>query len=1033
MRRRSGFQALLTCGKICVMRIIRLGSALICLVAATALAGQTRSPADTVRAWYAAKVAGSDTTALSLHDPAATFTTRRAVIDDVDRYCMELESLRIAREEIDGDRARVESIAHIRRRPLGHGRMREEIERRSFELTRSGEQWLIRNAAYREDELIDEIAKNRGRAHAIVAANAHLVSERFVEQLIARSLLEGHASNDGHPVRWFGDLALDIASDIGDRGGIAAAMAIQAESEQRAPGADRTPHRRPLEEAVRIAEEAEAYDAMALAANALAVTMLSLEGPSAEAEKLFQRVLQYRKSIVISRISSLTSNYGLLLFQRGDYAAAYRTFQDALVVSEREGAEVSIQFVELHLGWILERQNDYELASHHFRRATELNAPKPFRIMAHLGYARTFLARGMHDAARAETDRAFQIARDTPYKGLISQCRALLARLALDRGDLAGAEAMLREAVAYARDVKYRVAEVEALIALGNLYLRTGRTEEALQAARDAAPRTGGGEFGTWDSHAAFMLAARVDLARGNTDAAIAHLHRAIEATETARTTVAGNERQRVLFFEPRHAAYTEMARLLALRGDAAEALLYSERAKARVLLDALGQQNTADALLAEPDRKTRETLIARLHEVNQRALLLRVDEKASRAALEEVAAERARAQLALEAFHNDLEARDPRLVGHRATPALIDMASIRSALQSTDAAFLEYLVHDDFTTLFVIDADTVTAHRLEVSRPELTRRVAAYSAQLEQRNLRYGNAARALYDLLLAPAEAKLRGKQVLGIVPDGPLWKLPFASLRDAKDRHLLERAALFYVPSISAHREIGRRQLNAAPDAQKPVVVFGNPVITATMSSKPAFLRAAELGPLPDAEHEAEQIARLWGSGSSLYVREAATEAAVKRELTRSRLVHLAAHAIFDDNNPMFSELILVPDKESGEDGVLQPWELMRLNMTADLVVLSACETGRGRLNAGEGPVGMSWALFLGGCPSTVVAQWKIGADTAPLMIAFHRALATTPAPSHHKAHALREAQLQTLRRRATAHPFYWAAFALMGAPE
>ena len=122
------------------------------------------------------------------------------------------------------------------------------------------------------------------------------------------------------------------------------------------------------------------------------------------------------------------------------------------------------------------------------------------------------------------------------------------------------------------------------------------------------------------------------------------------------------------------------------------------------------------------------------------------------------------------------------------------------------------------------------------------------------------------------------------------------------------------------------------------------------------------------------------------------------------------------------------------DKNEDGLLEAWELMQLDLKADLAVLSACETARGRLGAGEGVIGLTWALFIAGVPSTVVSQWKVeSASTRDLMLAFHRQLRTASTPSKSnatKAEALRQAALKMMKNPQTSHPFYWAGFVLVG---
>jgi CHAT domain-containing protein len=132
-------------------------------------------------------------------------------------------------------------------------------------------------------------------------------------------------------------------------------------------------------------------------------------------------------------------------------------------------------------------------------------------------------------------------------------------------------------------------------------------------------------------------------------------------------------------------------------------------------------------------------------------------------------------------------------------------------------------------------------------------------------------------------------------------------------------------------------------------------------------------------------------------------------------------------------MYSHLALAGGG-AGEDGLLEAWELMQLDLKADLAVLSACESARGRIGAGEGMIGLSWAMFIAGVPSIVVSQWKVeSAGTRDLMVNFHRALISQPARGKAKptkTEALRQAALKLLKNPQTSHPFYWAGFVLVG---
>jgi CHAT domain-containing protein len=142
-----------------------------------------------------------------------------------------------------------------------------------------------------------------------------------------------------------------------------------------------------------------------------------------------------------------------------------------------------------------------------------------------------------------------------------------------------------------------------------------------------------------------------------------------------------------------------------------------------------------------------------------------------------------------------------------------------------------------------------------------------------------------------------------------------------------------------------------------------------------------------------------------------------------------VHLATHAVADAENPMYSYLMLSRGGAAGDDGRLEAWEIANLNLRAELVVLSACETARGQYLDGEGIIGLSWAWFLAGTPAAVLSRWKVdSAATAELMVAFHENRGRDGVGD---AEALRQAAIAMMRDKRYRHPFYWASFQVIGA--
>jgi CHAT domain-containing protein len=156
-------------------------------------------------------------------------------------------------------------------------------------------------------------------------------------------------------------------------------------------------------------------------------------------------------------------------------------------------------------------------------------------------------------------------------------------------------------------------------------------------------------------------------------------------------------------------------------------------------------------------------------------------------------------------------------------------------------------------------------------------------------------------------------------------------------------------------------------------------------------------------------------------------AAKESVLKRDAGSFDVIHLATHGILDERAPLFSALVLAASPEDGEDGLLEAREIADLTLRARLVVLSACDTGRGRFRDGEGVIGMAWALLAAGARTTVVSDWKADSRaTADLMIAFHRHVLE----GRNVSSALRMAKVDLRKEAHYAHPYYWAPFVVIG---
>ena len=182
---------------------------------------------------------------------------------------------------------------------------------------------------------------------------------------------------------------------------------------------------------------------------------------------------------------------------------------------------------------------------------------------------------------------------------------------------------------------------------------------------------------------------------------------------------------------------------------------------------------------------------------------------------------------------------------------------------------------------------------------------------------------------------------------------------------------------------------------------------------------------------------ELQKLYGENQSrVATGTAATEELFKAEAGNYRVVHLASHAILEDASPLYSQVLLATQPGGREDGRLEAREIMDLDLHAEMVVLSACETARGEAATGEGITGLLWAMFVAGAPTTVASLWRVeSASTSELMIEFHRQWLQNRRDHalFAKASAMRTAALKLIATPRYAHPFYWAGFIVAGSPN
>lgn len=362
-----------------------------------------------------------------------------------------------------------------------------------------------------------------------------------------------------------------------------------------------------------------------------------------------------------------------------------------------------------------------------------------------------------------------------------------------------------------------------------------------------------------------------------------------------------------------------------------------------------------------------------------------------------------------------------------QALPAL-NIEEIKTNLPRTSAVIMYHLANDQ-AGAWVISHEAVEWIFIK-DRQALVEGILRYRTELLSTEpgsaQRLEEAARATYDLLLGPLSSMIEDKKELIIIPDGNTFLIPFEALVISQGgnagKYLIEQQSVTYQMSLAG---LLRNEEPAQPQeaSRKSIMLVGNPTLPAQVSASHSEERA-ELAPLPGTEKEIERIRDIVGPVNvSVHTKDNATKERIQEELGQVTIAHFATHGVLNERYPWASYLAF-----AGQDGNLSLEEVSRNPIIADLVVLSACDTGRGRILAGEGVWGFQAQFLAAGAKSVVATLWKVEDEsTAEFMGHFYREMGPQLAGY---TDALRASKLKLIRSDKWNHPYYWAPFVLYG---
>jgi CHAT domain-containing protein len=800
-------------------------------------------------------------------------------------------------------------------------------------------------------------------------------------------------------------------------------------------------------------------------------TDVSTLGDGAAAEKYLRRSIAIFEAISPdSRAAGLAwLNLGTVLANRGDLAAAESCYRRRMAIDERNGQPEQATLTAL--GHLALRRRDLGEAERYFREALTLKASNPLddqipKLTSMLATIQAEL--GQLDEALSTSKRAVELFKALGPNGMdVGMALGDLCTILTKRRDLAEAESACRESLDIFEKAAPQSLDVsDARRGLSDIAVKRGDLEGAaahLEAAIAASSSTAP------DSRAhaeGLHKLGQVRRLQKRPREAVELLRRAIEALEAQTERLGGSEEVRSAFAAEFKSYYVDYIEVLHELGEDEAAFQGTERYRARRFLAMLAERDLmfSDDLPADLMREWREVDADYAQTQGQLSHaqlgMAAADLESLRAHVRELGEQKI-----------DLKRRireaSPRVASLR-YPQPLSLEQTLSVLEP-QAALLSFVVGESQTLVFVVrHADRpLSVLRIPVGDAVLRAKVEhlldAIRHQAPQAEVT--TAGRALYRDLMAPAEPLLSKSERLLVLADGPLHRLPFSALvrgeRAGRPEYLVEWRAIHNVVSATAYAEV-IKQRQSDPE-EMHLSAFGDPAYPtpdAARSPLPALsgLRSAAgtasgLSRLAYSRREVEAIAALYPRQASVFVGDQATEERAKEQAKTSRYLHFACHGLLDEQFPINSGLVLsvpVDPKPDEDDGVLQAWEIIeKVRLNADLVTLSACETGLGKEGGGEGLVGLTRAFQYAGARSVLASLWSVSDEsTAELMKRFYGHLQS----GRSKADALRDAQIEMLRAgaalgrssdrtrdiggasvassRRSSHPFHWAAFELLG---
>ncbi len=800
-------------------------------------------------------------------------------------------------------------------------------------------------------------------------------------------------------------------------------------------------------------------------------TVYSLKGDYDQALAFYGKALPIMRALFGEQhpeVAGIYSNMGSSYLEKGDYDRAIVFHEKALPIQlsvfGKDHPEVALTYDNLGIGYT--QKSDYGQALTRLKKALAIRLAKlgnqhPDVAKSYSNMAKVYGKKGAHDQAIALYNKTLSIELATfgERHPEVAACYNNLGKAYQDRGEYGQALDFYQRAL-HANVPAFSDFQLHVNPPLHGILSENVLLESLIDKAQALAKRYAQSSRHLQDLEVAvstYQLASQlIDQMRRGYKAEGSKLFLAEQATEiyghaiqTALRLYSATQNQ-----EHTHAAFS-----------------FAEKSKAGVMLEALSEAEAKqfagipDSLLAR-ERQLRLDLAFYEKSLGEEQLN-REGQDSSKIALwqDKVFGLKQAYDTMLQRFEKDypdyyhLKYQTKTVSVPEVQRLLDDLTALVEYFSGKDSIFIFAITKSDFI-IKTSAKDSLFAEQIAQLRQGL----------IKQEFAPYTQAAFRLYQTLLAPLKAgsMLDGKNLI-IVPDGALSAIPFETLLthavDAegglkdypKLPYLIEAHAMSYAYSATLlQQEQSRRKRETTHDylAFAPLFPEGLPAgtrgadfikenfahdssqtapATATATRLRSFLPATKkevTGIFDRFENSYSLFERWFGNRSRVYLEQEAKEEKLKSaDLSSYRFLHFATHGLVNQKNPKLSGLILTQeDTASQEDGILHLGEIYNLHLNADLVVLSACETGLGQIAQGEGIIGLTRGFLYAGAKNVLVSLWQVSdMTTSYLMVDFYGNMLGGMS----KAEALREAKLQMIRRDpGYARPYYWAPFILVG---